>query len=664
MDTSTQTRLALGTLALATVAGSFALGAAWGGSGGDSDGDSRGDKDRRLIAAPARLPLEGFEAGRLVRAGSCADLLDWYVDNTVDRVTPWGWNDNRYYALSSELGGGDVGAVSPQATMDRAVENGSLKSQSSSQTGTNVQEIGVDEPDVVKTDGSIVVRLDGDDLSTYDVSGTSVRRLATVDLPGSDDVQGYQLLLVGDRAVVVGETFGGHGYYGGAYGGHLDRWAGVPATVVHDVDLSDPAAPKVVGKQTYTASLLSARLYDDTVRLVLGNGLPQLGFVQPDGHRTEKEALEENRRIVRDSEIEDWLPSVTDGDADAEPAVGCDAMVRPEDFSGAGSVVVTAYEPGSDDRRSTIGVAASSSTVYSSTDRLYLATSVGWGWGWCCMPMEGTPIRPDGQRDGVTEIHAFALDGQDAAYVGSGEVEGSVRDRWSMDSVDGVLRVAVGPTNQTGNANSVVTLREKDGRLEEIGRVDRLGINEQIMSVRWFDDLAVVVTFRQVDPLYAIDLADPAKPRLLGQLKIPGFSSYLHPIGGDLMIGIGTDADDAGVTRGGQAAVFDLRDLTKPRRISTVGYGAQKEATAGNDPRQFTWLPGRRTALTVVSEWGGNGGVTGWISVLEVAADGTLSNRLVEGSNGQEDVANLRALPLPDGRVVLSTEKDVRFLDL
>ena len=132
-------------------------------------------------------------------------------------------------------------------------------------------------------------------------------------------------------------------------------------------------------------------------------------------------------------------------------------------------------------------------------------------------------------NDGTTDLHAFSLSDDDATYLGSGEVEGSVADRWAMDSADGVLRVAVGATGDTGNFNSVVTFGERDGALVELGRVDRLGVDEQIKAVRWFDDLAFVVTFRQTDPLYAIDLADPAAPRVLGKLKIPGLQRVPPP---------------------------------------------------------------------------------------------------------------------------------------
>jgi hypothetical protein len=629
---TTLRRAGIGAVALAALAGSFAAGAAW---------HDQPQRSGRLVAAPD-TPTDPRTGPRLVAADSCDQLLAWYVDNTVDRVTAWGWDDLRVYAMEDAPSAGDGAVASPSSP--------SAKDVTSSDTGTNVQEAGVDEPDVVKTDGSLLVRIDGGSLTTYDVTGATPTRLGSLALPGIDrDNRGNpaELLLVGDRAVVLSTD---RQYFDD----------NTLRTVVRTVDLTEPAAPAVVAEQTYDAELLSARQYGDTVRLVVGSGLPDLDFVQPSGSRTEREARAQNRAIVRASSIRDWLPTVREGEGEATLLADCDAMRLPATFSGAGSVVVVGFRAADPGTRSVTGVATASQTVYSSTDRLYLATSAGWGLG-CCVMVDG-PGRFD--NDGTTDLHAFSLSDDDATYLGSGEVEGSVADRWAMDSAGGVLRVAVGATGDTGNFNSVVTFGERDGALVELGRVDRLGVDEQIKAVRWFDDLAFVVTFRQTDPLYAIDLADPAEPRVLGRLKIPGFSEYLHPIGDDLLLGLGSDADASGMTRGGQAAVFDVSDLTHPERVATHGYGVGRQTRAGQDPRQFTWLADRRTALTVVERWGTSGGSSAVVSILEVGEDGGLTARQVAGAYGNDDVATLRTVPLPDGRVVVSSADRTAFLDL
>ena len=148
------------------------------------------------------------------------------------------------------------------------------------------------------------------------------------------------------------------------------------------------------------------------------------------------------------------------------------------------------------------------------------------------------PRRIAPQPDGRTHLYAFDLGDTSATYVGSGAVDGQVASSWSMDEQDGVLRVAVGAAYRS-TANAVVLLRPESGRLVEVGRIDGLGPDQQIRSMRWLGDTAVMVTFRQVDPFYVLDLADPTRPQVLGALHLPGWSSYLHPVGPHLVLGLG-----------------------------------------------------------------------------------------------------------------------------
>ena len=592
---------------------------------------------------PVSLPLRLANAD-LRLPGSCDALLESYVERGVERVGPYGWDSPVYYY--AEDGGFLSGADSDAVEASPApVDGGRVVEQGSSATGTNVQEAGVDEPDVVKTDGELLARVLEDDVVLYDVSGSDPVELSDLDLPSV--VDSAELLLADDSLVVIGAIESGD-----AFG----------ETRVLTYDVSDPSAPALVDDRGYDATLVSAVQHDDDVRLVLNAGLPDLDFVEPRFWRNGDEAVERNQDVVRDSTIEDWLPTVTTYDADGDesgtaPLLDCATVTVPDtDDAALGTMTVLGFDvddPADTDR---LGVATDTALAYFSPTRMYLATSAWSTWG-CCwdgMPSTGTA------DDGRSRIYGFELDGTDATYVASGVVDGVIADRWSMDEHDGVLRVAVGPSQETGNFNSVVLLREDGSDLEEVGRVDKLGEGEDIKSVRWFDTLAIVVTFRQVDPLYAIDLTDAGSPTLLGELKIPGFSEYLHPISGDRLIGLGQDASLDGMLRGAQAALFDVADLTQPRRTDVVRYRSASVAAAAADPRQFTWLPGSDTALTVVSEgWEGR---TGWVSVLTVEG-GELSNRMVEVEYGN-DVDSVRLVPLPDGRVVLMTGEDVSFFDV
>ena len=622
-------RTGLAVAAVGALGAAFAAGVSFGSQTPSAGNDPRppiASNDIRLVNADLRP------------AASCDELLQWYVDHGVERVTPYGWDYLRVYTMEDT-------ARSPEAAQPAEA--------TSSDTGTNVQESGVDEPDVVKTDGSLLVRvLDGSTLVVYDVTGAEPVRLGSLPLDGMFTPE---LLLAGDRVVVIGRD-------PSAAKGRI-----APGTRVLVVDVADPTAPTVVRESSYDSTLVTARQHGDVVRLVVSTSLPDLDFAEPGMFRRETTSLEKNQDVVRASTIDDWLPHVTtigpDGTADtgSEQLLGCDEVAIPSADAGLGTVAVVGFDVHDPASTDSTAVTTPSETVYMSEDQLYLASSAYHsGWQVCCWDLPQSDVAVPGD-EGATYLYGFDLDGAATTYAASGQVDGSIANRWSMDEHDGVLRVAVGPTMRTGNFNSIVTLSQEGSDLVEVGRVDKLGVGEEIKSMRWFDDLAVMVTFRQTDPFYAVDLSDPFDPELLGELKIPGFSSYLHPIDGDLMIGMGSAADPTtGIMTGAKASLFDISDLTAPRELDSVSYPAGTTAQAALDPRQFTWLPDRRTALTVIAE--GYDGVTGYVSVLRVG-DGGVTNELVEVEYGVE-VADVRIVPLPDGRVVLVTGDAVSFFDL
>lgn len=600
----------------------------------DPDNDVVGSADPQR-PAPDSLVLANSS---LERVPDCDSLLASYVDRGLDLVTAYGWDGGMVmYETDMQMATGSKSSESANLSAPTTVRS------TNNETGTNVQETGVDEPDLVKVVGDRLFRIQDNVLTTYDVGGDEPRQLSSLQVP---DLRNGEILVSGDRVVVLGDT------------GRTGRAGETTGARVVVLDVSSPETPQIIEETDYTATISAARLHGDVVRIVLDNGLPELDFRFPEGNLSERESLEANQELVRDTTLADWLPTV-----DGEPVVGCDDVALPTKEAGLGTTTVVTFEAAVVEPTTT-AVATTGTTSYFSSDRFYLAVTPS-QFGWWARPTIDCidrcfPPSVGGGSGGSTELLAFALDGTDTTYVASGTVEGQIKDRWSMDYADGALRVALGATNETGNFNSVVTLREGGATLSEIGRVDKLGVNEEIKSVRWFDTLAIVVTFRQTDPLYAIDLTDPDDPELMGELKIPGFSEYLHPLGARRLIGVGQDASLSGVTRGAQAALFDVTDLGDPRQLDVVTYPKYSRAGAGLDPRQFTWLPDQRTALTVVSE--GDLGRTGWVSVLSLRG-GTMSNRMVEVEYGDE-VAQVRLVPMADGRVVLVTGDAVSFFDV
>lgn len=308
------------------------------------------------LAASATVVAGGAPAaaaGDLPAFGDCADLRYWYAKATLPHVTPWGL-DRRFHGRPVML------AAAGTTALARTTAATPLASAYSSATGTNVEEVGVDEPDIAKTDGQRVVLVDDGVLRVFDVSTDEPQETASLALPAG--FEGRRLLLAGDRAVVLGTGRGREAF-------------------LTTVDLADPAAPRVTRSETVKGRVVSARVHDGVVRIVLAT-TPRLDFVHPNRHLTRWEALRENRRIVREASARDWLPRhrVVDG---WEPLLDCADVRHPRKPAGAGTISVLTMDPQSSAPADATAVAADGDLVYASADRLYVATTdEGWGsWG-------------------------------------------------------------------------------------------------------------------------------------------------------------------------------------------------------------------------------------------------------------------------------------------
>ncbi|HVF32276.1 MAG TPA: beta-propeller domain-containing protein, partial [Acidimicrobiales bacterium] len=179
-------------------------------------------------------------------------------------------------------------------------------------------------------------------------------------------------------------------------------------------------------------------------------------------------------------------------------------------------------------------------------------------------------------------------------------VKGRLLNSFSMSEHEGDLRIAT--TDDEAQESAVVVLRPQDGVLAEIGSVGGLGKTEQIYAVRFLGDRGYVVTFRQTDPLYVLDLADPSAPRVTGELKIPGYSAYLHPVGEHRLLGVGQDATDQGRTQGTQVSLFDVSDPAAPKRLANATL-PRSQSEAEYDHHAFLWWARSNLAVLPVSDW-------------------------------------------------------------
>ena len=560
---------------------------------------------------------------------SCDALLAHLQEEALARVGPYGFGDDAMIVVEDlaevavpspgpSAAGGDDTAAAPQtpATTTPGV------------SGTNVQEAGVDEPDLVKADGERMLVVAGGELHWIDLTGDEPIEAGSVALPAG---YGQQLLVAGDRALVLvsGDTgidpLDGDAVptttattISGGTGSFAPPTSALTTTIAQ-VDISSPDAMAVVDTLQVEGSTLDGRLIGDTARVVVTSSPEQLAFVYPSSPTPEAEqaAEETNRRIIEESEISDWLPAyrrITDPAGSDEAVVdegslvACDRMEQPSEFSGFGTLSVLTFDvPGELGTGDAVGVLADGDNIYASTDHLYVATTqypeVD---DTTTDPTNDFPEPPPAPH---TAIHRFAIDGDGPAeYELSGAVRGHLLDQFSMSEVTGgddvaLLRVAT--TDDADQESYVTVLGPDNDRLAEVGQVGGLGEGEQIYSVRFVGEIGYVVTFRQTDPLYTVDLSDPTAPSVAGELELLGYSAYLHPIGDDLLLGVGQDATAGGQTTGTQLSLFDVSDPADPQRLQQVSIPGASSA-AEYDHHAFVYWPDTGLAVLPVQSYGGD----------------------------------------------------------
>jgi uncharacterized secreted protein with C-terminal beta-propeller domain len=300
--------------------------------------------------------------------------------------------------------------------------------------------------------------------------------------------------------------------------------------------------------------------------------------------------------------VDNWIPLfelAEGGETTIGPAVDCDDVRYPRAFSGLGTLNVLTIDLAQGlDPVDSDTVMTDGQVVYASQRNLYVTTT---RWLDPAVVTDEDDV-PNGLK---TIVHKFDISNpRETTYRASGAVRGFLTSQWSMSEWNGDLRVASTDEpswwawEEGSESESFVTvLRGNDGVLERIGRVGNLGKGEWIRAVRFIGDIGYVVTFRQTDPLYTIDLSDPSSPRVAGELKILGYSAYLHPIGDNLLLGVGQDADEEGRVKGTQVSVFDVSDLARPARIHQLTLGSSW-SEAEWDHHAFLYWP--RTSLLVL----------------------------------------------------------------
>jgi inhibitor of cysteine peptidase len=464
------------------------------------------------------------------------------------------------------------GSTAQYATVEKSssptsrLATGATSSEGPGHSTTNVQVAGVDEADIVKNDGKYLYAISGQALYillAYPPEKAKV--LSKVECGKDSSLTG--MYIEGDRLVVIGTN--------NYHEPKLDVPIGACLTFIAIYDITDRAKPELVRNIEYEGCYSTSRMVDGHVYVVL--------TTYPEYVVYEK----------KDPRCSDIIPAYRDtrkGQVSGGFAPACGyrdiESVDPKSFSSFLSILTVSLPDGGDtvDRKV---IAGSSENAYASSEYLYV---VGSEYGY-----QGY-LPQWGGEDERTAIHKFKLDGPRTTYVTSAEVPGTVLNQFSMDESNGYFRIATtrGHVSREGSTstNNVYVL---DGDLKTAGRLEGLAPGERIYSARFIGNRAYLVTFKKVDPFFVLDLADPGNPRVLGALKIPGYSDYLHPYDENHVIGIGKNTVEANPEDGNFAwyqgmkiALFDVSDVANPREMYKVEIGDRgTDSYALNDQKAF-----------------------------------------------------------------------------
>jgi len=401
---------------------------------------------------------------------------------------------------------------------------------------TNIQVAGVDEADIVKTDGEYIYFVSGNKtiiVRAYPPEQAQI--VSQIELEGAI----IGIFVNGNRLVVFEQETTYYLYYDDMpvvkefYAPYIS-----PKMFIKVYDVSDRENPQLQRELSSDGQYVSSRLIGDYAYVVTNEpvyeeeGEVNLPEILVGGNETEIPATD-----IYYSDVADYYYMYTT------------------------IIAINTQNDGQEPAYETILMGASSN-LYVSLNNIYLT-----------FPVWGTDILGrEVWESPKTSIHRIHIEGAEIEYVASGEVPGMVLNQFSMDEYDGYFRVATTTQGET-TGNNVYIL---DMNLNIVGLLENLAPGEMIYAARFMGDRGYLVTFKQVDPLFVIDLSDPSNPRELGYLKVTGYSGYLHPYDETHLIGIGKETTDAGEFawyQGVKISLFDVTDVNNPLEISKLEIG-------------------------------------------------------------------------------------------
>lgn len=398
---------------------------------------------------------------------------------------------------------------------------------------TNVQVEGVDEGDVVKTDGKYLYIASGSmgEVQIVEADGGNLTKRGLIPDTSTAAIGKtiQEFYIYGDRMSVIRQAYEPYRITGDErVAVCYDAYPSGGVTYLETYDISDKDKPVLLGTVTQDGSYKSSRRVDDYIYL----------FTQ---HYVSD--------IRRQQDTDSYIPKVND------QVMAYRDIYIPDYVNSASYLVVTAVD-GKDPGKTTSqkAVLAEGDCFYVSQGNIYIGTT-----------------RYDGKANqyDYTELMKLSYRKGVVSFQAHGNVDGYLNNQFSMDEYQGKLRLVTTLSYSGGQStNSLLVL---DEQLKKIGEIEDLAPGEKVYSARFMGKIGYFVTFRNMDPLFSVDLSNPASPRILGELKITGFSEYLHSYGTDLLLGIGREMDPVtGNYKGLKLSMFDVsnpKDVEETKKL-------------------------------------------------------------------------------------------------
>jgi len=484
------------------------------------------------------------------------------------------------FAATQQRNGGmfETGMAVPLAAQTTGL--GTAKSESGTDySTTNMQVAGVDEADIVKTDGTYIYTISSSSSGYYGYGGGSMLTIAKA-YPAEEAAVASQtnftnftaseMFIEGNRLLVFGYSYSEVPVpmpMGIARPEIYPYPYGVQMTQAQLWDISDRSSPILVRSVEFEGSYTASRKIGGNAYLVV-NSYPRLYMLYENGGAANS-AAKDNSTIIplfRDSRTGEGLaPSCGCADVSYLPPVDAESFITIASISMTDDNAEIKKEV----------VVGSGQNVYASQQNIYIADTQ---WNYRIMPM---PVSDVPESSENTIVHRFSLSSGAIAYAGNGEVPGRILNQFSMDENNGYFRIAttVGYVSRTGEATSSNNVYILGADMNITGKLEGIAPGEQIYSARFLGSRGYLVTFKKIDPFFVIDLTNPSSPSILGKLKIPGYSDYLHPYDENHIIGVGketVEGNEEGTFawyQGLKMAVFDVTDVANPVEMHKVVIG-------------------------------------------------------------------------------------------